>query len=77
MSEDERVKRVRRMSRKYVPSRRGQKISERSRDSKHIRSSAREEILRALEEDEEEFEESGPEEDAEADKTTSQEGLEE
>ena len=76
MSEDDRVKRVRRMSRKHIPSRRGQKITERSRDPKHIRSSAKEEILRALEEDEEEFEESGPEEVAEAGETTSQ-GLEE
>ncbi len=64
MSEDDRVKRVRRMSRKYVPSRRGREIPEWSRDPKHIRSSVREEIQRALEED------------AEADETTSQ-GLEE
>ncbi|MFQ5911854.1 MAG: hypothetical protein ACE5JS_01580 [Nitrospinota bacterium] len=53
MSRGDDVKRVKRLSRKYVPGRREQEIPLRNQDPRNARRSARGEILRALEEEEE------------------------
>ena len=50
MSGKDRVKQIKRMSRKFVPRRREQEIPPRKGDPKDLRRSAREDILHELEE---------------------------